>query len=291
MTSNLRQLLSSAELWRARDLPSHARAGQSAGLPTGFDRLDRLLPGQGWPRAALCEILCDSAGIGELGLVAPGLARLSREQARWITWINPPFMPHAPALAAAGIDVGKVLLIRTGPADSSGRDALWAFEQALESGACSAVLAWLDERRLRIPDLRRLHLRAQQGCAWAVLFRPGLASRNPSAAELRLRIRAAAPSAEALGLPRCGAPLTLREPHPHPESNLMKAEPRRLLLSILKRRGGWGMDDLPLELDAGVDDPEALLRLWRSPAEGSIMRGASPSRSPAEGSPPTRAAR
>ncbi|MXX28985.1 MAG: translesion DNA synthesis-associated protein ImuA [Gammaproteobacteria bacterium] len=231
----LRQLLSSAELWRARDLPGQTCAEQSAGIPTGFDQLDRLLPGQGWPRAALSEILCDSAGIGELGLVAPGLARLSREQARWITWINPPFMPHAPGLAAAGIDVGKMLLIRTGQADSSGQDALWALEQSLESGACSAVLAWLDERCLRIPDLRRMHLRAQQGRSWAVLFRPGLASRNPSAAELRLRIRAA-PAAE--------------------------GEARRLLLSILKRRGGWGIDDLPLEL-AAMDDSEALLRLWR----------------------------
>ena len=239
MTSNprqLRQLLSSAELWRARDLPGQAQKEQPAGLPTGFDRLDRLLPGQGWPRAALSEILCDSAGIGELGLVAPGLARLSHEQARWITWINPPFMPHAPALAAAGIEVGKLLLIRTGQGGSGGQDALWALEQALESGACSAVLAWPDERRLRIPDLRRMHLRAQQGRTWAVLFRPGLASRNPSAAELRLRIRAAAPSA--------------------------KGEARRLQLAILKRRGGWGIDDLPLELEAG-DDSEALLRLWR----------------------------
>ena len=236
MAAHLQQLLSSAELWRARDLPGHAQKAQPAGLPTGFDRLDRLLPGQGWPRAALSEILCDNAGIGELGLVAPGLARLSHEQARWIAWINPPFMPHAPALAAAGIDVGKVLLIRTGQGSSGGQDALWALEQALESAACSAVLAWLDERRLRIPDLRRMHLRAQHGRAWAVLFRPGLASRDPSAAELRLHIRAAVPSA--------------------------KGEAHRLLLSILKRRGGWGIDDLPLEL-AARDDSEALLRLWR----------------------------
>ncbi len=274
MTSNLQQLLSSAELWRARDLPGHAREAQSTGLPTGFDWLDRLLPGQGWPRAALSEILCDSAGIGELGLVAPGLARLSREQARWIAWINPPFMPHAPALAAAGIEVGKVLLIRTGEADSSGQDALWALEQALESGACSAVLAWPDEHRLRTPDLRRIHLRAQHGGTWAVLFRPGLASRNPSAAELRLRIRAADIESNVDSgsqfeggtsslRPSFEAALGARASRPR-----MKAGPRRLLLSILKRRGGWGMDDLPLELEAG-DDLEALLRLWRCPGRAA----------------------
>ncbi|MDD9964493.1 MAG: hypothetical protein OXU70_20640, partial [Gammaproteobacteria bacterium] len=43
---------------------------------------------------------------------------------------------------------------------------------------------------------------------------------------------------------------------------------RRLLLSILKRRGGWAMDDLPLELEAG-DDLEALLRLWRCPGRAA----------------------
>ncbi|MDE0272533.1 MAG: hypothetical protein OXP11_15180, partial [Gammaproteobacteria bacterium] len=43
---------------------------------------------------------------------------------------------------------------------------------------------------------------------------------------------------------------------------------RRLLVSILKRRGGWGMDDLPLELEAG-DDLEALLRLWRCPGRAA----------------------
>ena len=152
-------------------------------------------------------------------------------------------MPYAPALAGAGVDVDKVLLIRTGNAASSSQDALWALEQALESGACSAVLAWLDESRLRIPDLRRIHLRAQQGRAWAILFRPGQASRNPSAAELRLRIRAADPPLQGGPSPQGG--------------------PRRLLLSIIKRRGGWSMDDLPLDLEAS-DGLEALLRLWRS---------------------------
>lgn len=94
--------------------------------------------------------------LGQPSLSGPlaqnGLARLSQEAPRWIAWVNPPFLPYAPALAAAGVAVGKVLLIRT---DGFGRpsarlpgiagEALWTVEQALQSGACSAVLAWLDE--------------------------------------------------------------------------------------------------------------------------------------------------
>lgn len=235
--SGLQGLLSSPQLWRAQDLAATPRPQGPTGLPTSLPQLDELLPGRGWPRAGVTEILCDGAGIGELRLLAAGLAQLSQHESRWIVWVNPPFLPYAPALASYGIDVGKNLLVRTqasatanrnlsgiqhrhkdlpAPTDvntASHRDALWVLQQALESGACSAVLAWLDERKLRIADLRRLQLRAQQGGAWAVLFRPEQAAAQPSAAELRLRLR-----------PGKG---------PSPS------------LAILKRRGGWPIEDVP----------------------------------------------
>lgn len=243
----VRELLLSPELWCAQDLAAAQGAQTPAGLPTGFEQLDRLLPNRGWPRAGLTEVLADALGIGELRLLLPGLARLSREEPRWIAWVNPPFSPHAPALAAAGVEVGKILLIRTDgfdrpaarPPGLSG-EALWAVEQALQSGACSAVLAWLDERRLRFPGLRRLQLRTRQGRAWGVLFRPQRASAAPSAAELRLSIRAVPEEGNLGGV----------------------GTARRLLVSIIKRRGGWAIADLPLELD-GADALQPLLQLWR----------------------------
>lgn len=245
----IRELLRSHALWRAQDLADADGAQTPTGLPTGFEQLDRLLPDQGWPRAGLTEVLADAVGIGELRLLAPGLARLSREEPRWIAWINPPFLPYAPALAEVGIEVGKVLLVRTDSFDRpSARppgiasEALWAVEQALQSGACSAVLAWLDERRLRLPDLRRLQLRTRQGRAWGVLFRPQRASMAPSAAELRLSLRAT------------------------PEEGGVGAA-RRLLVSIIKRRGGWAIADLPLELD-GTAALHTLLQRWRQQRSG-----------------------
>ena len=82
--------------------------------------------------------------------------------------INPPFVPYAPALARAGIDIGKVLLVYP----KSHREALWALEQALKSGASSAALTWLDESALKTTEIRRLQLAAVTGSTWTTLFVP-----------------------------------------------------------------------------------------------------------------------
>ncbi|NJN53247.1 MAG: translesion DNA synthesis-associated protein ImuA [Gammaproteobacteria bacterium] len=127
------------------------------------------------------ELLLDQLGIGELRLLTPALTALS-EEARWLAWINPPHIPYAPALSALGIDVGKVLLVHP----QQHQDALWSVERTLRSGTCSAVMAWLDESRLRAPEIRRLKLAAREGNTLAVLFRPLAAAAQPSMAELRL---------------------------------------------------------------------------------------------------------
>ena len=66
----------------------------------------------------------------------------------------------------------------------SGAHPLWAFEQALGSGACDAALAWA--RRALPREIRRLQLAAERGRTLGVLFRPRRAARQPSAAVLRL---------------------------------------------------------------------------------------------------------
>jgi len=168
----------------AVDLPGSAPgfdAPDVPGLPTGFADLDGRLPGGGWPVGALTEVLPATPGIGEIGLLLPALALLSR-QGRWLAWIDPPHIPYAPALAAAGVDLSRLVTVRpAGPAD-----ALWAAEQALRSGAPGAVLMWLDPLADRA--LRRLQLAAERGRAWGVLFRPPRAEAVPSPAALRLAV-------------------------------------------------------------------------------------------------------
>lgn len=181
MNDALESLLQHPGLWRGRSCAEVALPSVPS-VPSGYAELDARLPGGGWPTGALTEILPERQGIGELRLLLPALARLSRED-RWLLWIAPPYIPYAPALAAAGLALENLLWLRP----DSPADALWAAEQALRSGACSAVLAWPDR-----PDgraLRRLQLAAEEGRALAVLFRPAAAAVQSSTAALRLGLQ------------------------------------------------------------------------------------------------------
>ncbi|MFQ5994415.1 MAG: translesion DNA synthesis-associated protein ImuA [Acidiferrobacterales bacterium] len=169
-------LLQRRHLWRGGQLSPAARDT----LPTGFRSLDTVLAG-GWPQNALTEILSTQEGIGELRLVLPSLAHLSRGN-RWITWIAPPRLPYAPALAAAHIELSRILLVRP----RAELDALWAIEQALRSGTCATVLAWPRQTSHRV--LRRLQLAAEAGKAWGILFRHVEDAYKASPAALRLRL-------------------------------------------------------------------------------------------------------
>ncbi len=184
MKASVEQLLqqNSARLWRAREAGSSTVAAVPAGLPTGYAALDRCLPGAGWPRQGLIEILSDQRGIGELRLLLPALAALCRDEGSggWIAWVSPPFRPYAPSLAAWGIDVGRMLIVN-GAATTE-----WAMDQALRSESCSAVLGWANPRDPHA--LRRLQLAAEASRSLAVLYRPLQAGLTPSPAVLRLAL-------------------------------------------------------------------------------------------------------
>lgn len=174
LPSGLEALLRHPAIWRGRS------AAQMEVVSSGFVRLDEALPGGGWPRAGLIEILVEHLGSGELNLLLPALASLTRKQSsRWCAWIAPPFEPFAPALAAQGISLEKVFVART-------ERPLWAFEQSLVSGACEAALAWVP--RVPAQYIRRLQLAAEKGRSLGVLFRPKAAARESSSAVLRMTV-------------------------------------------------------------------------------------------------------
>jgi cell division inhibitor SulA len=193
---NLEQLTQRADLWRGGSTPSEE--SKTTGLPTGIAGLEAILP-RGWPRGALTEILIPDEGIGELGLVMPALAWLSRSK-RWLAWVAPPHIPYAPALVSAGVDLSRVMVVR--PRASA--DGLWAVEQTLRAGTCGAVLAWLTSADTAV--MRRLQLAAEVGNSWGVLFRPLSMAGQSSPAALRLKLEPTA---------------------------------RGLAVHVLKRRGGW----------------------------------------------------
>lgn len=167
--------LAAARLFRA----GQQRPASIEALPTGLAELDAALPWGGLPRGALTEILLAQDGLGEMRLLLPALARLSRSER--ILMVAPPYTPYAPALAAAGIALSHLAWVKADPGQ-----ALWATEQALRAGCLGAVLAWNAQGDDRA--LRRLQLAADSGKAYGVLIRPLRHAANASPAALRLVI-------------------------------------------------------------------------------------------------------
>jgi cell division inhibitor SulA/protein ImuA len=165
-------------------------------VPTGYQALDSELPGGGWPAGALTEILARQQGIGELQLILPALAALSWAGKR-VVWLAPPHLPYAPALAAAGVNLAQLAVVRA----PGRRDALWAAEQILRTRSCHALVAWL--RRTGYDELRRLAVAADGSPAFVALFRPGEAAVEPSPACLRVVVE---PEDQVRILKRRGAP-------------------------------------------------------------------------------------
>ena len=196
-TLPLENILQRHAVWRGAALAPVAET-----VSTGYPALDRQLPGGGWPTGGLTEILGAEKGlegIGELQLVLPALAALSTAGKR-IAWLAPPHLPYAPALAAAGIDLAQLAVVRA----PGRRDALWAAEQVLRAGPCHALLAWF--RHARYEELRRLAVAAEAGGAFVALFRPGAAAREPSPACLRIVLESAEGELGIRILKRRGAP-------------------------------------------------------------------------------------
>ncbi len=163
-------------IWRMGDLQRYA----ASGIATGYPSLDRILPESGWPKNALVEIVTPQWGIGELKLLLP-LMKSVTAQKRYLLWVAPPYIPYAPALAEAGVDMDYVIVIKP---EIACKDALWSMEKALQSQACGLVLAWLNW----LPNgvVRRLQLAAETGNSLGVLFRQFNHKHSPAALRLQL---------------------------------------------------------------------------------------------------------
>lgn len=178
MNQQLQDLLqNNPSIWRARDAASYTRDG----ITTGYPRLDASLPEHGWPRSALMEVITPRWGIGELQLLLPMMKEMT-EQKRYVMWIAPPYIPYAPALISAGVDINYVTVIQP---ETSCKDALWSMEKTLQSESCALVLAWLS----LLPNavVRRLQLAAENGNSLGVLFRQHNDKNSPAALRLQLQ--------------------------------------------------------------------------------------------------------
>jgi protein ImuA len=137
-----------------------------------------MLPQGGWPRRALTELLLPADGVGELALLMPALVRLT-QAGHVVAVVAPPYIPYAPAWQAAGVDLRHLEIVQADP-----RNALWAFEQCLRSGACAAVLGW--PQQADVQALRRLQVAADSGDCIGFAMRDRRHAANSSPAALRM---------------------------------------------------------------------------------------------------------
>ena len=190
----LAEVLARGDVWRGDTLASLP----AATLPSGHAELDTELPGGGWPRGNLVELLVDRGGLGEMSLLLPALARLS-QAGGWLALVAPPWRPHAPAWAAAGVALERLVVV------DAGRQAAWCVEQLLASGGFASVLAWpaadLDARALR-----RLQVAAENRLVFACLWRSTATAGSPSPAPLRVALAAGEDGLSVRILKRRGRP-------------------------------------------------------------------------------------
>ena len=169
-------------------------------IPTGYAALDAQLPGGGWPRQSVTEVLQPQHGVAEWRLLLPGLAPLLDDEHPLIA-VGCPHEPYFPGLKQAGVKHGHLVWVRA----EAQAQRLWATEQAIKSVGPGAVLAWLPHARAE--QIRRLQAHALACEVPVFLLRPSSAQGEASAAPLRVSVHVSAQS------------------------------PWRLDVSILKRRG------------------------------------------------------
>lgn len=230
-------LLERNDLWQA----SQCKANSTGGYRTGFSELDEQLPDRGWPTSGVCEIFSFGFGQGELCFIYPLLREIvpkhvnsqhrdersqhNRSQSdriqndSFVLLIAPPLIPYAPTLEQEGIDSKRLLWLKS----QERKEQLWALEQALSSGACPLVVAWLTH--LSVAEARRLQLASEKGNSLAIFYLPHKQSYAAHPVVLKLSLSTHKASANDaisnLGLQR---------------------------ISLLKRRGAWARSSVDIKL-------------------------------------------
>ncbi len=185
-------------------------------LPFGLQAVDSLLPDGGLTCGALHEFIpAAHATPAAFGFVAAILGRLIHNKAAAASAGRA--LPYAPprqakivlvrpaygfrdygrlyghGLRALGLDPARLILVET----AHRRDALWAVEEALHSGAPAAIAAIIDQ--LDLKSSQRLHLAAMQAGVPLLLLRPAH-NLESSAAATRWRIGTAEAARDRFGL-------------------------------------------------------------------------------------------
>ncbi|HYP89984.1 MAG TPA: recombinase A [Polyangiaceae bacterium] len=181
----------------------------ASGLSFGMPELDALLPDGGIPRGSVVE-LC-ATGEGALG-TSLGLKACAQAQAEararggstpWCAFVDPSGTLYGPGVAAAGVELSRLLVVRP-PLGALSRIAL----RLAESEAFAVVvvdLAGVVGERVAVPlgtwprVVRRLAL-AIEGTGHSVLLLTRQADRRPLPLPVAQRLEVSRPSADKLSV-------------------------------------------------------------------------------------------
>lgn len=203
-------------------------------VSSGFEELDKALPGGGWPIGNLIELLLPTEGLGEIGLLSRMLGQVT-QTGRHVLLVSPPHTPYMPAWENLGMDSRRIMVVKV----HTPAERLWTLEQGVKSAAFGAILGWLSGMSQQAT--RKLQILARSAATLVFLFRPASARLEPSAAPLRILLHAARRHAlsrtlrlhllKRQGMP-AGLPLYLTLP-PGPPSMLPEGSPGEPFIQLL----------------------------------------------------------
>jgi hypothetical protein len=150
--------------------------------PSGIEPLNDLLPGGGFRNGTIVEWLTGDEGTGACTLAFVSVLPWLRDGQTCVI-VDEEQAFHPAFLAALGIDLEQVLMIRPGS-----KDLWWALEQSLRCRGVAVTVGWLGRAPNRI--LRRLQLAAETGGGLGVFFRPEVVRAEPAWCQARLLVRA-----------------------------------------------------------------------------------------------------
>lgn len=202
------------------------REEREARCPTGLVEMDRLLGG-GFPKG-LVTALGGPCGAGASTAVARAMAQATAA-GECCAWVDGTGSLSAPALAALGVDLSRLLLVKA-PA----QEAAWAAQLIARSGAFSLVAADVTAEGWSVGALHRLGDAVRAGqCALVLVSRDA-----PVAAALKARLEAAV-----------SRPSFLTPVGPSAEGRGTTPAPRRQVRMWVERSRRGGEVAAPVRLD------------------------------------------
>ena len=163
--------------------PGARRGGGRGGLSTGLAALDELSPGGALESGVIHEVLSDDRRHVPR-FFALLLARAAAVGGGAVVWCDPGEDVYPPALAAGGLPLERLFLLRA----RRPTEQLWAAAECLRCKGVAATVAAPPPRLSRV-EARRLQLAAERGGGIGVLLRQAGASSAHYAAATRWLVK------------------------------------------------------------------------------------------------------